>query len=101
MKRLTVITLSASILALVASLFSFVAAFPKDDRTEGVPGSNAHQQTKTTKEVTMVSPALERFTNGIVRGDLWKRPGLSARDRSIVTLTALVARNHTVELPYY
>ena len=25
-------------------------------------------------EVTMVSPALERYTNGPVRGDLWKRP---------------------------
>src|SRR4051794_35173559 len=49
----------------------------------------------------MVSPALERYTNGTVRGDLWKRPDLSPRDRSIVTLAALVARNHTVELPYY
>lgn len=49
----------------------------------------------------MVSPALERYTHGLVRGDLWKRPGLSARDRSIVTLAALVARNQTVEMPYY
>ncbi len=49
----------------------------------------------------MVFPALERYTQGLVRGDLWKRPGLSARDRSIVTLAALVARNQTVEMPYY
>jgi 4-carboxymuconolactone decarboxylase len=49
----------------------------------------------------MVSPALDRYTRGTVRGDLWKRPGLSPRDRSIVTLAALVARNHTAELPYY
>jgi 4-carboxymuconolactone decarboxylase len=49
----------------------------------------------------MVSPALDRYTQGTVRGDLWKRPGLSPRDRSIVTLAALVARNHTAELPYY
>src|SRR5436190_24109632 len=34
-------------------------------------------------EVTMVSPALERYTDGPVRGDLWKRPDLSPRDRSI------------------
>jgi 4-carboxymuconolactone decarboxylase len=49
----------------------------------------------------MVSPALERYTNDTVRGDLWKRPDLSSRDRSIVTLAALLARNQTVELPYY
>jgi 4-carboxymuconolactone decarboxylase len=49
----------------------------------------------------MVSPALERYTHGLVRGDLWKRLGLSPRDRSIVTLAALVARNQTVEMPYY
>ena len=29
------------------------------------------------------------------------RPGLSPRDRSIVTLAALIARDQTVELPYY
>jgi 4-carboxymuconolactone decarboxylase len=49
----------------------------------------------------MVSAALERYTRGLVRGDLWQRPGLSPRDRSIVTLAALVARNQTVEMPYY
>jgi len=49
----------------------------------------------------MVFPARERYKLGLVRGDLSKRPDLSARDRSIVTLAALVARNQTVEMPYY
>jgi hypothetical protein len=31
-------------------------------------------------------------------GDVWMRPGLTPRDRSIVTLAALIARNQTVEL---
>jgi len=48
-----------------------------------------------------VSPALDRYTHGLVRGDLWKRSGISLRDRSIVTLAALVARNQTVEMRYY
>src|SRR5512132_3043700 len=34
-------------------------------------------------------------------GDVWKRPGLAPRDRSIVTLAALIARNQTAEMPYY
>jgi 4-carboxymuconolactone decarboxylase len=34
-------------------------------------------------------------------GDLWQRPGLSSRDRSIVTLSVLVARCQAAELPSY
>ena len=32
---------------------------------------------------------------------MWKRAGLTARERSIITLAALIARNQTVELPFY
>nr|WP_244206985.1 carboxymuconolactone decarboxylase family protein [Caballeronia pedi] len=48
-----------------------------------------------------VSPALERYTNDVVLGNLWKRPQLSARDRSVVTLSVLIARNQSAELPSY
>jgi 4-carboxymuconolactone decarboxylase len=54
-----------------------------------------------TEDVRVVAPALEKYAQGVVVGDLWKRPGLSARDRSIVTLAALIARSQTIELPYY
>jgi 4-carboxymuconolactone decarboxylase len=53
------------------------------------------------EEVRSVSPALEKYTQERLLGEVWKRPGLSARDRSIVTLSVLVARNQTVEMPYY
>jgi 4-carboxymuconolactone decarboxylase len=33
--------------------------------------------------------------------ELWKRAGLTPRDRSIVTLAALIARNQMIEMPYY
>ena len=36
-------------------------------------------------------PALVNYTNDVVYGDLWERPGLSKRDRSLVTLAALIA----------
>jgi 4-carboxymuconolactone decarboxylase len=32
---------------------------------------------------------------------LWQRPGLTPRDRSIVTVTALIARNQTIEMAHY
>lgn len=48
-----------------------------------------------------VSPALARYTTEVVLGDVWKRPQLSVRDRSIVTLSVLIARNQSGEMPDY
>jgi 4-carboxymuconolactone decarboxylase len=48
-----------------------------------------------------VSPALDQFTHERLLAEVWKRPGLDARDRSIITLAALIARNQTIELPFY
>ena len=49
----------------------------------------------------MVAPALEKYAQERLLGEVWKRPGLAPRDRSIVTLGALVARNQTIEMPGY
>ena len=55
---------------------------------------------QTTNDIRMVAPALEKYAQGPLAG-LWKRPGLTPRDRSIVTISALIARNQTIEMPYY
>jgi 4-carboxymuconolactone decarboxylase len=55
---------------------------------------------QTMNDITMVAPALEKYAQGPLAG-LWKRPGLTPRDRSIVTVAALIARNQTIEMPYY
>ena len=55
----------------------------------------------TLDDVRAVAPALAKYAQEVVVGDLWKRPGLSPRDRGIVTVAALIARNQTVELNYY
>jgi len=52
-------------------------------------------------DVRAVAPALEKYAQDRLFGEVWKRPGLSLRDRSFVTLAALVARNQAVEIPYY
>ena len=54
----------------------------------------------TGADVRMVAPALEKYRQDRLFGDVWKRPGLSPRDRSIVTLAALIARNQTIEMPF-
>jgi 4-carboxymuconolactone decarboxylase len=63
--------------------------------------SNATLKTTPLEDIHAVSPALDKYTQDRLLGDLWKRPGLSPRDRSIVTLAALIARNQTVQIPYY
>lgn len=57
--------------------------------------------TKPRSDVSTVAPALEKYRQERLFGDLWKRPGLSVRDRSIATVAALIARNQTAELPEY
>src|SRR4051794_25065847 len=99
MKRLVAASLVLSLLSFGMSLSLFVSGRARTANAGGE--SRPGRPAANTEEVTMVSPALDRYTQGTVRGDLWKRPDLSARDRSVVTLAALVARNHTAELPYY
>src|SRR5579871_6456654 len=46
-----------------------------------------------------VAPALAGYTDDVLFGDVWKRPGLSPRDRSLITVATLVALYRTNELP--
>jgi 4-carboxymuconolactone decarboxylase len=48
-----------------------------------------------------VAPALGDYTDKILFGDLWERPGLSKRDRSLITVTTLVALYRTNELGFH
>jgi 3-oxoadipate enol-lactonase/4-carboxymuconolactone decarboxylase len=43
----------------------------------------------------------QRFITVYAWGDVWSRPGLDRRSRSIVTLTALVAGRHVDELEFH
>lgn len=52
-------------------------------------------------DIESVSPALARFGREAITDDLWKRDALSIRDRSIVTLVILIARNQPAELLHY
>ncbi|MCZ0789539.1 carboxymuconolactone decarboxylase family protein, partial [Dickeya solani] len=52
-------------------------------------------------DIQSVSPALARYAREDVLADLWQRPLLSPRDRSIVTVATLIARNQPAELRHY
>ena len=69
----------------------------------------ATQGTKTmTKEPSAIkktfgdfSPKLVEITDNVLFGDVWERPELSKRDRSLVTVTALIAGGNTEQLPFH
>jgi 4-carboxymuconolactone decarboxylase len=84
--------------ATIASLSLFASSSAQADQTKVALSS---KWMLTGDDVRMVAPALEKYTQDRVLGDVWKRPGLAPRDRSIVTLAALIARNQTVEMPTY
>ena len=56
------------------------------------------QETKMSQNVKAVAPALDKYTQDRLLGEVWKRPGLSPRDRSVVTLAAMIGRNQTIAL---
>ena len=45
-----------------------------------------------------VAPKLAELTDEVLLGDVWRRPGLSPRDRSLITVAALVALDRTDQL---
>lgn len=51
--------------------------------------------------VAPTAPALADLTNRVLFGDLWQRPDLSARDRSLVTMSALIAIGQPEQLPFH
>jgi 4-carboxymuconolactone decarboxylase len=55
----------------------------------------------SVSDIQSVSPALGRYAEEDVIGNLWQRPQLSRRDRSIVTLSVLIARNQAIDLKNY
>jgi 4-carboxymuconolactone decarboxylase len=48
-----------------------------------------------------IAPKLADLTEDVLFGDVWERPSLSKRDRSLATVSALVAMNRTEQLPFH
>ena len=47
------------------------------------------------------APKLVELTEDVLFGDVWERPGLSKRDRSLITVSALMALNRTEQLRFH
>lgn len=61
--------------------------------------TNAVAAPVSAADIASVSPALAAFVHERIQGEVWQRPLMSARDRSIATVAALIARSQTVDMP--
>ncbi len=72
-----------------------------DAQYGGPPPSGAGapaQPSRAQQLMGDVAPKLAQLTDDVLFGDVWARPGLSPRDRSLVTVSALIAMNRPDQL---
>ena len=63
---------------------------------------NSMQPAPTARQLLGdTAPKLLELTEQVLFGDIWERPGLSKRDRSLITIAAIVALNRTQQVPFY
>ena len=60
--------------------------------------SEAQEPTVAQKLVGDFAPKLAQLTDDVLFGDVWERAELSPRDRSLVTVAALIANGNTEQL---
>ena len=61
----------------------------------------AQEPSAAQKMIGDVAPKLADLTDTVLFGDIWERKELSPRDRSLVTVTALVALYRLDQLPFH
>lgn len=92
MKKLTRNIFAATSLVLFG-VFSTMA-----NAQDELPAAPAQQQSRAQQLMGATAPKLAELTDSVLYGDIWERPGLSKRDRSLVTVSALIALNRPDQL---
>jgi 4-carboxymuconolactone decarboxylase len=67
------------------------------EETREMPESQ--EQTPAQKLIGDFAPKLVSLTDDVLFGDIWKRAELSPRDRSLITVAALIAGGNAEQLP--
>ncbi|WP_449415811.1 carboxymuconolactone decarboxylase family protein [Ochrobactrum teleogrylli] len=67
-------------------------------QTPAASDTAAKQPSRAQQLYGDIAPKMAELTDNVLYGDIWERPGLSKRDRSLVTITALIALNRPDQL---
>src|SRR5437016_10547453 len=63
--------------------------------------SNAKPPSAVRKSLGEFAPKLVDLTDRVLFGDVWERPQLSKRDRSLITCAALIATGKTEQMDFH
>jgi 4-carboxymuconolactone decarboxylase len=88
-------TLIAGLLTIGSMMAAAAPPTPAKAQTAEAPPP---AQTPAQRLMGDVAPKLAELTDNVLFGDVWERPGLSKRDRSLVTVSALIALNRPEQL---
>ncbi len=56
---------------------------------------------KALNDLEALAPEFAKLTRDFLFGDIWERPGLSPRDKSLITVTCLVALNRIEQVDFH
>jgi 4-carboxymuconolactone decarboxylase len=63
--------------------------------------AEAQRAARVQQDVGQVAPGLVQYTSDVLFHDLWLRPALAPRDRSLVAVSALIATGQVAQIPYH
>ncbi|MEK1930196.1 MAG: carboxymuconolactone decarboxylase family protein, partial [Pararhizobium sp.] len=96
MKTLTIKLFVAASLLLSGSISTVARA--QSDTPAATEQTQKKQQSRAQQLYGDIAPKMAELTDDVLYADIWERPGLAKRDRSLVTVTALIALNRPDQL---
>lgn len=82
----------------MASALSTLSANAQVQPASSQAAKPAGAQTPAQRMYGDIAPKLADLTDQVLYADVWERPGLSKRDRSLITVSALIAMNRPDQL---
>jgi 4-carboxymuconolactone decarboxylase len=98
-RKIDASSIAAGAIALAGLMFTPAQAqVPTPAPSPAPSASGAAPQTPARRMMGEMAPKLADLTDNVLFGDVWARPQLSRRDRSLVTVSALIAMNRPDQL---
>jgi 4-carboxymuconolactone decarboxylase len=65
------------------------------------PEQNQVSNQASSNDLSGIAPEFTKLTQDLLFGDIWKRPGLSQRDKSLITVTVLATLNRPEQIDFH
>jgi 4-carboxymuconolactone decarboxylase len=82
-----------------AIVLTAMAVIAVQSEQQPPPSNRPQDTTRPSGDLQQrIAPGMATLTDDVLFGDVWRRPGLSPRDRSLVTVSVLIATGKTAQL---